>query len=147
MRPIRLIFLLTALAAIVGCNSTSNRIQEHAAEFAALEPATQAKIKQGVVEPGFTPDMVYMAMGRPARIETDAAGNKVWTYVKQPVTANNETIQNGFRRRVVYDPVKRTDDVVVEPIDSKAFPNLVPHSLRLTFRDNKVVSVERINRI
>lgn len=147
MLLLRLLAPLIAVMAVAGCNTASNRIQEHAAEFAALDAATQAKIRQGVVEPGYTGGMVYMAMGQPAQVGTDGAGNAVWTYLRQPVTANNETIQNGFRRRVVYDPVKRTDDVMVEPIDTKAFPNLVPHSLRITFRDGKVVSVERINRI
>jgi hypothetical protein len=147
MRYLGLVVSVLLLVGVAGCNSASSRIQEHAAEFAALDSATQTKIKQGVVETGYTSDMVYMALGRPAEASNDAAGNLVWTYIKVPVTANNETIQDGFRRRVVYDPVKRTDDVIVEPIDTKAFPNLVPHSIRITFRDGKVVSFERINRI
>ena len=126
-----------------GCQSVENRIGEHQAEFAALDPSTQRSIRRGVVNPGYTTDLVYIALGKPAETKNDAAGALIWEYHEYPVTAYNETIQSGFRRRVVYDPVKRTNDVIVEPIDTKAFPNLVPHTLRLTFRDNRLQSVER----
>lgn len=145
-RPFPILSTLLGLA-LAGCNTTTTRIQEHATEFASLDPATQQKVRRGIIEPGFTRDMVYMALGRPAETSTDAAGSTVWTYKEYPVTAYNETIQSGYLKRVVYDPVKHGSDVIVEPIDPKAFPNLVPHSLRVTMRDGRVVSVERINRV
>ena len=132
-----------ALCACLGCQQATSRIDEHAAEFAALDAATQQAIKQGIVQTGYSTDMVYMALGRPAETQVNPSGETVWLYHQYPVTAYNETIQAGFRRRVVYDPVKRSEDVVVEPIDTKAFPNLVPHTLRFTFRDNRLVSIER----
>jgi hypothetical protein len=139
------VFIVVALLLLGnGCQHANFRIQEHAAEFAALPPATQQHIRHGLVEPGYTADMVYMALGRPAETATDAAGQTIWLYHEYPVTAYNETIQSGYRRRVVYDPVKRTEDVIIEPIDTKAFPNLVPHTLRVTFRNGTVAAVERL---
>jgi hypothetical protein len=138
---------LTLVFGLTGCNTANTRIQEHASEFAALDPTTQQKIRQGVVEPGYTPEMVYMALGRPAVVSSDTAGSTVWTYRQYPVTAYNETVQSGYLKRLVYDPVKRSSDIIIQPIDEKAFPNLVPHSLRMTFREGRLVSVERINRV
>jgi hypothetical protein len=87
--------------------------------------------------------MVYMARGKPREIATDAAGRTIWTYRDEPLTGPNETIQAGFRRRVVYDPVKRGEDIIIEPIDEKAFPHLVPHTVTVVFENRRVVAIER----
>jgi hypothetical protein len=137
--------LIGAWVVLAGC-ATQTRISGRSPEFTSLDAATQQNIKHGIVEPGYTTDMAEMALGRPAQTTSDAAGNTVWIYFHEPVTGPNETIQNGFRRRVVYNPEKRSDDIIVEPIDAKAFPNLVPYTLRLTFRAGKLTNVERINR-
>lgn len=136
--------LFSAALLLAGCNTAEPRITEHRATFAALDPATQKNIRNGIVEPGYSTDMVYMALGKPTRTVTTANGNAVWVYHHEPVTAYNETITLGFRRRIVYDPVKRTNDVVVEAIDPKAFPNLVPYDLRVTISNGRVATVERV---
>lgn len=143
MHASRLLLLSTGLV-LAGCNLPNTRIDEHRAEFSKLPPATQQNIRNGIVEPAYTTDMVDMALGKPTRTITDANGKLVWIYHHEPITAYNETIRSGFRRRIVYDPVKRTNDVVVEAIDPKAFPNLVPYDLRVTFSNGRVVSVERV---
>jgi hypothetical protein len=137
--------LIGTLIALTGC-ATQTRISGRGREFASLDSATQQNIKHGIVEPGYTTDMVETALGRPAQTSSDAADETVWIYFHEPVTGPNETIQNGFRRRVVYNPEKRSDDIIVEPIDAKAFPNLVPYTLRLTFHAGKLTNVERSNR-
>jgi hypothetical protein len=64
-----------------GCESIANRIQEKADVFARLGPNTQEAIKHGQIGPGFSPDMVYMALGKPSRIETSVDGIRTtWTY-------------------------------------------------------------------
>lgn len=139
-------FIVLGISVILaGCNTTEDRINEHRAEFSALDPAKQQEVRSGHVEPGFTPDMVYMALGKPTQVTNGPDATLVWLYHREPVTAYNETIRAGFRQRIVYDPVKRTNDVITEPIDTKAFPNLVPYTLRLTFKDNHLVTLERIS--
>lgn len=135
-----------ALGLVAGCQTTGERIASHGAAFASLDPTTQQAIRQGIVQPGFTPDMVYMALGKPIETALDSTGNGWWLYRYEPITAPNETIQSGYRRRIVYDPVSRTDNVIVEPIDEKAFPNLVPYTLRLTFANGRVAHVEKTRR-
>jgi hypothetical protein len=135
--------LLLPLLWLSGCRTLDERIEEHHAEFAALDAAAQANIRQGIVTAGYTTSMVYMAMGKPTRITADNQGRTVWLYRHEPETAYNETVQTGFRRRIVYDPVRRTDEVLVEPIDEKAFPHLVAYTKRLTFENDRLVSIER----
>ena len=118
MKRRQLALLALPLALLLGCQTTSKRIDEHATAFAALDPSAQQKIRRGVIEPGFTPDMVYMALGKPTGMTTTADGALIWSYHRQPTPAYNETVQTGFVRRMVYDPVKRAEDVVVEPIDA-----------------------------
>lgn len=149
MRGLISVFLSVAVALLLlsGCRTVDTRIAEHAAEFNALDASTRQKIRRGLVEPGYTMTMVYIARGRPAETTTLPNGDVQWVYREHPVTAYNETITDGFRRRYVFDPLKRGYDVIVEPIDTKAFPHLVPHSLHLTFHDGKLVAMERTDRM
>lgn len=67
-----------------GCISTTgSRIQEKAAQYDRLDAATQEHIRKGLVENGYTADMVYMALG-PAT-ETKVASTpdgevEIWSY-------------------------------------------------------------------
>jgi hypothetical protein len=141
--------MMALLALVAGCSSTARRIRDRQDVFAGLDAATQQKIRAGQIDVGYTPEMVYLAMGNPAQKlgpPTDGA-DMVWIYHRTPPTAFNEVIQAGYRRRIVYDPVRGGDTIVMERIDPKAFPNLVPHSLRLTFRAGRLASIERVEEL
>jgi len=83
--PVHGLVLILALAT-AGCDPASGiatRIAERSAVFTQLTPDQKAKIEQGIVEIGFTADMVYMAMGRPQKVtEKRVAAGQVamWTY-------------------------------------------------------------------
>ncbi len=52
-------------------------------KYEKLTPAEQKKIKEGAIALGFTPDMVYMAMGLPSKVEpVEETGGRaeLWTY-------------------------------------------------------------------
>lgn len=97
-RPMKSAVLLALIAALAltGCQAGSGpraRIREKSAAFAALPPAQQAKIEKGIVEVGFSQDMVYMALGRPNDVHdvTLPEGRETtWTYrnVIPPQTMN-----------------------------------------------------------
>ncbi len=55
--------------ALAGCNGVSSRIQEKAAVYATLSPAIQKDLREGIIHPGDTPDMVYIALGAPSLIQ------------------------------------------------------------------------------
>jgi hypothetical protein len=95
-------FAATALALLaVGCTSidpstaTAARIQEKSDTFARLTPAAQKVVQAGGIEKGFTPDLVYMALGQPAKVRAkDSSLGKLemWIYViytPQSVEAQN----------------------------------------------------------
>ena len=75
--------LLFAVLAL-GCQSSrTSRIAEHAALFASLDPTAQQIIREGLFAPGFTPELTYMALGKPnhvATTETENGTQQVWKY-------------------------------------------------------------------
>lgn len=111
-----------------------------------LEPKIHAKVQKGIVEPGFTPEMVYLALGKPsvpAENIVDSTRDGTWVY--QNFNGNDhDFIRAGFRRHTVFDPAKRSDVIVTEPIDPKTLSGLEPHSLRITFREGRVVDITRV---
>jgi hypothetical protein len=81
-RSLRLLPVL-ALAWLTGCSSPDSRIKANRAAFDALPAETQAKIREGKIEVGYTPELVIMALGKPDRsyTRTSAAGqSEVWAY-------------------------------------------------------------------
>lgn len=142
-----LLVLLAFLAA--GCSTTGSRLREYPEAVSQLDNATRKKIERGVVEPGFTPEMVYMALGKPSEpAEGLAAQTRDGTWVYHNYHRNErDFVRAGFRRRVVFDPVKKSDTVITEPVDPRLFPNLRPHSVHVTFREGRVVEVQRVAEI
>jgi hypothetical protein len=80
--------LLLACAALVsGCASgPEKRISQDQQLFDSLPPETQASIRAGKVELGFTPAMVVMTLGKPSRQftrTTEKGTSEVWSYTKR----------------------------------------------------------------
>ncbi|MCF7687385.1 MAG: hypothetical protein K9M98_03850 [Cephaloticoccus sp.] len=66
-----------------GCGTTpqASRIAAHPETFAQLTPAVQQEVSRGSIAKGFTPAMVFLALGRPDEVETAADGRSfVWIY-------------------------------------------------------------------
>jgi hypothetical protein len=58
---------------MAGCETdggVARRAREKPAVYAALRPGQKRLIDRGTIATGFTPDMVYIALGRPDRVET-----------------------------------------------------------------------------
>jgi len=72
-----------ALLLVSGCDSSgsSARIQEKSVVFNNLAPWQQQDIQNGIINVGYSTDMVYMALGKPSKIVTSANGEEtIWTY-------------------------------------------------------------------
>ncbi|MDB6128016.1 MAG: hypothetical protein JWM35_1912 [Verrucomicrobia bacterium] len=80
----RLLLALGIVGAGAGCASGINgRIQEKSEVFSRLPPEAQKNLRDGTIEPGYTADMVYMALGKPSKVKVkDTAQGKVglWKY-------------------------------------------------------------------
>jgi hypothetical protein len=79
--PIALCTVVTI--AWLGCSTTNSRIREHQEAFDAYPERVQQNLRQGVIEVGYTPQMVFIAMGEPDRKVDVANGEEVaqvWTW-------------------------------------------------------------------
>lgn len=94
----RLLALLGVAALLPGCanDSTATRIQEKSAVYNELAPDLQRAVATGRIAPGFTREMVYMALGKPSLVVASADGHQVaWTYVEYRATPDEEVaLQN-----------------------------------------------------
>lgn len=69
--------------ALAGCNTVEDRIAENRAYFDGLSPLEQENIRNGAIDLGYTPQMVYLALGEPDLVgyEKSTEGEtEVWTY-------------------------------------------------------------------
>ena len=79
-----LVCMVTA-AFLAGCemSGASGRIEEKSAVFSSLTPEQKQIIEAGDIDLGFTPDMVYMALGKPSMSEVKDSHDgpvTMWTY-------------------------------------------------------------------
>ena len=71
---------------VTGCETDGGiaaRTQEKSAVYATLKLSEKRFIEKGVIAIGFTPDMVYMAMGHPSKVESQEfpeGKRELWTY-------------------------------------------------------------------
>src|SRR4051794_21162226 len=74
---------LVFAAALAGCASPASRIKRSQAVFDAFPKETQAAVREGRVEPGMTPEMVQLALGKPDRAysrKTPDHRQEIWVY-------------------------------------------------------------------
>jgi hypothetical protein len=74
-----------AVMAMMACNTTNSRIRSQQDLFDSYPPEVQQNIRNGVIEAGYTPEMVVMALGEPDRKEVAERADglvEVWTYSK-----------------------------------------------------------------
>ena len=131
--------LSIVVVGVSGCSSTATRIRENPAVFAGLDAGTQERIQQGKIEVGDPEEAVRLALGRPRRIAKIPDGG-VWFYSDRPRDPR-DYISGGFRRRVLFDPVTRTNVVTVEPVGDHLFPNLRTHTTQVTLRGGRVADI------
>tara|TARA_R110002111_G_scaffold26434_1_gene57248 strand:- start:79 stop:642 length:564 start_codon:yes stop_codon:yes gene_type:complete len=97
-------FLLTSIVLLsTGCesNGIANRINEKSATFAALSPEEKEYIEDGLIYPGYTKDMTYMAVGKPNSTETidkDGQNAEMWTYKRFYPSGRLEMILTDYSR-------------------------------------------------
>ena len=71
---------------VTGCETdggVDTRAQEKSAAYASLKLWQRKLIEAGAISEGFTPDMVYIAMGRPSKVEVKEYPQghvELWTY-------------------------------------------------------------------
>jgi hypothetical protein len=130
-----------------GCNTFEHRAEQKSETFNALDAATQQRLKQGNIDVGDTPDMVYIALGVPdakrQRVTSDGR-ELVWVYRTYYQDYEGSALV-GYRRYFV--PVGPRRYVVhFEPVRSDIYSEHSEENIRVTFVNGHVSAVEQMQR-
>ena len=149
---IQLPLLLGAALLLGACSTINTRINEKAPVFYSLDPDTRAKIAHGDVELGYTPDMVYIALGQPdvKRHSVSTSGQtEQWIYRSY----YDDDFAPGFGPGFGYAgyhrwfaPYGRFYRVYWEPVYwdyPYPYRGIPEDDIRVTFRDGKVVMIDQ----
>lgn len=135
---------LAGLALLLGaCSTIDSRIKQHPHVFYNLDKETQDKIAHGDIAIGFTPEMVYIALGHPDSKRqrlTGEGSSETWVYSTY-YERYEGTAHLGYRRWVM--PTPRGYRVYWEPVYEPVYSEQREDNLRVTFRDGKVAVIEQ----
>ena len=140
-------FILIGITALglAGCSTVQSRIEERQHVFNTLDPQTQARIRQGLIDVGYTTDMVYMAMGKPDETRertSDEGQNTTWIYNAYWQQYEGSRMV-GYRRHVYFDRVAKAYRVFYEPVHADLYSDQVEERTRVEFRDGRVTAIEQ----
>jgi hypothetical protein len=139
-------FMLAAsLGFLAGCQTVDDRIKQKPEVFAGLDTATQDKIKQGIVDLGFSEDAVYLALGAPdqKRESATAAGKTVTWIYNTYYTRYDGTQMIGYERRVYFDPFLKTYRVYYHPAYVETYRDEKEERIRVVFKNGKAAVIEQ----
>ncbi len=118
---------------VTGCETdggVSARAQEKSAAYAALKPWQIKYISKGTIAQGFTPDMVYIAMGHPDKVETQELREgkaELWTYSRfyPYVDAVHGFRRANFTTESAYQPQRATMQSNGAPVGMSRSPESI----------------------
>ena len=139
MRPILPLIALVSLGLLAACSTPESRIAGSRVAFEQFPADVQQKIRAGQVDVGFTPEMVLMSLGEPARKftrKTESGEVEVWGYHdNRPQFSFGLGLGSGGRNSAVgggvavstggYDPEEK---------------------VRVEFRDGRVTAVDYLKK-
>ncbi len=134
MRYLNLTGLLL-LAVLSGCSSPQSRIDSNRAAFDKFPAEVQEKIRAGRIDVGYTPEMVRLALGEPARKvtrKTETGDAEIWIY-----TDNKPQFSFGFG---VASGGYRSGSAVGVSTSTGGYE--ADEKARVEFRNGRVESVE-----
>ncbi len=144
-----LAFLALAAAALLfsaGCETVDSRIKKKPEVFAHLDAATQNKIKQGIIDVGYTEDMVYLALGAPdQKRESVTEKGKSVTWIYSTYYERYDGAQAvGYNRQVYYDPFIHSYRLYYHyaPLVGVSSPQN-EERIRIVFKEGKVTVIEQ----
>ena len=144
-RLLTTLMLAASLGFLTGCQSVDDRIKQKPEVFAGLDAATQDKIKQGIIDLGFSEDAVYLALGTPDQKResvTIAGKSTTWIY-NTYYTRYDGTQMIGYQRRLYYDPYLRSYRVYYQPAYAEVYRDEKEERIRVVFKDGKVSVIEQ----
>jgi len=134
-----LALLLTGLLA--GCATPASRIKKNQEVFDTYPPAVQDTIRKGLVEPGFTEEMVYLALGAPDRKYTRITPTRsisVWSYTDDYTTPIQQRVEGSFRVKDASGRYRTVNDSIWVTVDQLH----EYEKKRIEFEDGIVTAIE-----
>ncbi len=128
--------LFGLLLVVTGCATPEARIKRHAELFATFPAEIQAKVREGVIQLGYTQDMVFLAIGQPNHIQQrveNSGTTLVWRYTAYRWSPDAHYWPRRYGS--CWDDPLYWDDR--EEYDV----------LRVEFRDDRVTAIEYIDRL
>ena len=137
--------LLASLAVFTGCQTVESRIKEKPDVFAKLDPATKDKVNQGIIELGYTEDVVYLALGAPdrKRESVSATGRFVTWIYNTYYTRYDGGFYAGYHRSVYFDPYLGAYRRYYRPVFADTYIQEKEERIRVVFKDGKVTIIEQ----
>jgi hypothetical protein len=137
--------LAAALGFLSGCQTVDDRIKEKPEVFAQLDASTQDKIKQGIIDLGFSEDAVYLALGAPdqKREAVTAAGRRVTWIYNTYYDRYDGTRFAGYHRSLYFDPHLKTYRVYYRPVYADTYRQEKEERIRVVFEQDKVAVLEQ----
>ncbi|MDF9826642.1 hypothetical protein M2447_000724 [Ereboglobus sp. PH5-10] len=143
---ISVLTILVAALVMAGCSTVDSRIKEKQPVFDSLTPTEQANVRQGIIEVGYTPDMVYMAMGKADKVTSRATAKgtvTTWIYNQYYKEYMGRRFV-GHRRDMYYDSRAKVWRVYYTPVSEAVYRDRMEEIGRIVFRDGKVESIEQV---
>jgi hypothetical protein len=146
MKP-RIIALLGLAGSVflAGCQTIDSRIKEKPEVFAQVDKATQDKIKQGVIDLGYSEDMVYLALGAPdQKRESVSPAGKATTWIYNTYYDRYEGgVYAGYHRSVYFDPYLRAYRMYYRPVMADTYAQEKEERIRIVFKEGKAFVIEQ----
>jgi hypothetical protein len=147
-------FFVTLLCAagvllLAGCeNMRSPARFEPLPSIENYNPAIRAKIRSGILEIGYTQEMVMLTIGPPDIKGLNVAPNgqlETWTYYTYYRRTGKEAERSyPFERRVSYEPPLRAYRVFDLPSVTPTEEQDRSERIRLVFRQGRLMAIEQI---
>ncbi len=124
---------------LTACATTpERRIAKNPELFESFPEEVQSNVRAGIIEIGYDPDMVRIALGEPDRISTrqrEGEQLEAWTYVGVYHTSETYRVRD-FGRFSTMD-----QNIVIDRTRRNVYDRV-----RVEFLDGKVVAVEQVRR-
>jgi hypothetical protein len=140
-----LLILTGSLLGLSGCNTFQHRVTQKAEVFNSLDAATQARLKAGDIRLGDTMDEVYIALGAPDEKRnrtTSQEQTTVWIYTHSWQEYRGNAYR-GTHSMIVEDTLTGSRRVYYEPVMVSVYEDRTEEDLRVIFKDNRVIVIER----
>lgn len=140
--------VLSVVLLLGACSTIDSRIKEKGLVYDSLDANTKAKIAHGDVDLGFTPDMVYIALGDPDVKRHIRAANgeaEQWIY-RSYYDAYDDFGFAGYgyhRWFAPYGGYGRGYRVYWEPVYPGFYHEMPEDDIRVTFTNGKVVMIDQ----